>query len=383
VAGRFSFPNFIEGISTVISLRDVFEWRASVFDADLVWNQEQDCVLNALDNTGEIISIVFGEREAAVSMAALRAILSGKPCDLQALQAGEGLVLDWRKVDFCAESLWNWPFFFEEVRALFGFAELGIFAPWDDLGRDSIREPMARLIALSEDLPAWIQSMSDRIGRIAELAPEPGNLAIYHYLMRARYKALARLKFDEGAQLTADELAILSDVTTKRVQNASYEKTAGSPVIDKNGLVTRDSTREWLTRKNYRFSIWQAVAPLLRDGPDWGRDVPAAPEDIVNDGLEDEDEQEEEFVFVPVAADQSRFWPNLLRNGKYTIGAKGREEPESDYFKALERLARMPTPHWRRPNEGGNWGIVAGRSWERVRRRMLETELPKARDAGE
>ncbi len=73
-----------------------------------------------------------------------------------------------------------------------------------------------------------------------------------------------------------------------------------------------------------------------------------------------------DVVFVPVAKDGSWFHPSQCRNSRgYTIGPKGSETPVSDYFEALDALAKAPTPHWRRPNSAGNWGIVAGVSWQR------------------
>src|SRR5690606_20141909 len=121
-------------ILMTISLRDAFDERMSEFDSSLVWNSEQDCVLRALENTGEIVELAFGNRTAAIAMAALRAIVSDRDCSLEDLRTGEGLQLDWRGVEFVAEDLGTWPLLFEEIRVLLGFAELGIFAPWDRAG---------------------------------------------------------------------------------------------------------------------------------------------------------------------------------------------------------------------------------------------------------
>lgn len=71
---------------------------------------------------------------------------------------------------------------------------------------------------------------------------------------------------------------------------------------------------------------------------------------------------------VPVARDGTWFSPALRRAGGYTIGAKGEEQVVADYHQALAQLREMTVPRWRRPNPKGNWGIVAGVSWESVDR---------------
>ncbi|TXN17285.1 hypothetical protein FV219_00500 [Methylobacterium sp. WL122] len=69
---------------------------------------------------------------------------------------------------------------------------------------------------------------------------------------------------------------------------------------------------------------------------------------------------------MPVAKDGSWFEPETCRTQRgYTVGAKGAEIHISDYQEALERLARMPIPRWRRPNAAGGWGLVTGTTWQR------------------
>lgn len=69
---------------------------------------------------------------------------------------------------------------------------------------------------------------------------------------------------------------------------------------------------------------------------------------------------------VPVAKCGSWFGPHLARAGRFTIGAKGKEFPCSSYDEALAALRSMAVPRWRRPNNNGNWGIVAGIRWCRA-----------------
>ncbi|SFQ78273.1 3'-5' exonuclease [Donghicola eburneus] len=71
-------------------------------------------------------------------------------------------------------------------------------------------------------------------------------------------------------------------------------------------------------------------------------------------------------ICVPVAGDGSTFGPELVRKGRYTVGAKGAEEQYDSFDAALAALRQMDTPRWRRPNAAGNWGIVTGRNWTQI-----------------
>ncbi|WP_292069348.1 hypothetical protein [Marivita sp. XM-24bin2] len=72
----------------------------------------------------------------------------------------------------------------------------------------------------------------------------------------------------------------------------------------------------------------------------------------------------EALFLVPVAADGSALGPELARNGRYTVGAKGSELKFDDFEDALKALHKMDTPRWRRPNVAGNWGIAPGLGWK-------------------
>lgn len=366
-----------------ISLRDAFDHRVADYDGSLVWNSEQDCLLRALENTGVIVELVFGAQSAAIAMAALRAVVAEKDCNIDELRAGQGLELDWRAVEFETEKLGTWPVLFEEVRILLGFAELGIFAPWDHAGQADLSPLQASLLQKGDDVSSWVRDVTDRIEQVLRLAPAPEGLKYNPYsdLELVVAKARARLKYDEGTPLLPQDLASLSNVSLKRIQNAAYEKTDSSPVFDKSGFVTPDSAREWLQRKGFRFSLWPAIARLAPLGADWGTDVEVEAEVMVNDDeLVAEPETERDYVFLPVAADQSRFWPEVRTAEGYQIGRKGEERTEPDYFTALEMLSRQPRPYWRRPNSAGHWSIVSGQSWERIPRNTVEAQLRSLND---
>lgn len=70
-------------------------------------------------------------------------------------------------------------------------------------------------------------------------------------------------------------------------------------------------------------------------------------------------------VQVPFAKDGSFFHPMLRkpRTGEYTVGEKDNELSFDSFDRALEYLRIMPVAKWRRPNDAGNWGIVAAARW--------------------
>jgi hypothetical protein len=68
-------------------------------------------------------------------------------------------------------------------------------------------------------------------------------------------------------------------------------------------------------------------------------------------------------VVVPIARDGSKFTPTLKRKTGFWIGEKGAERTVETFEEALSEFRRMQVPRWRRPNEAGNWGIVAGVGW--------------------
>jgi hypothetical protein len=71
-------------------------------------------------------------------------------------------------------------------------------------------------------------------------------------------------------------------------------------------------------------------------------------------------------ILVPFAADGSCFNPSLRcpRTGTYTVGEEGKEITFETFDSALEHIKMMYTPRWRRPNEAGDWEIVAAVIWE-------------------
>lgn len=156
--------------------------------------------------------------------------------------------------------------------------------------------------------------------------------------------AEARLRLDTGRNVAPEQLAALARISLKTMKNMLTPKAGGNELhLDAVGEIARVDALRWLqAREGFRSSVWkEADAP--REDKDLGQ-----------------------VLFVPVAKDGSWFDPvSCRRSGGYTIGPRGAEEPVHEYQEALARLWRMPVPYWRRPNSAGNWGIVAGISWQR------------------
>jgi len=117
-----------------------------------------------------------------------------------------------------------------------------------------------------------------------------------------------------------------------------------------NGGIVALSALSWLQRrKDFLQSIWNE-------------------DERLEEGSEGAAIEAGRVIFVPVARDGSIFNPDLIRGGKYQIGAKGEEQDFDSFEAALDALNAMPVPRWRRPNELGNWGSLSGIAWQRVER---------------
>jgi hypothetical protein len=364
------------------TLRDIFERRLDEFRQGYGF-AEQDEVIRALAVTGEMLDLVFAGNEASVAMTALRSIIAHGSID-----DWDWSKLDERKVDRNWRKAWgeiagfdasSTPPFLDELHDLNAFACFGISPIWNDAAAERLKLPEAehlrQRLAAVQDMPAWVEKVCAKIDQFERLVPRrpDGSIGLEETLA-TRNLARARIKFDQGQALTVHDLAFLSRVTVKRVQNAVYAKTDEAPVVDRNGLIRPEACEPWLSTRDYQPSIWRQVAALYPLGADWGLDIAfeeTEPDCVVDD-----------FVFVPVANDGTMFVPAIRRDGKgheggYTIGAKGSEHVVPDYDAALEKLRKMEAPRWRRPNpESGNWGIVAGQTWKRVRRTELDGLSP-------
>jgi hypothetical protein len=163
--------------------------------------------------------------------------------------------------------------------------------------------------------------------------------------------AEGRLRIDTGRGVKPEQLAALARVSLKTIKNLLTPSAGASELsLDERGEIPAAPALRWLgSREDFKDSLWRS-----------------APEGAPLNSKPTFSEHLGEVLFVPVARDQSWFDPVRCKRAQgYTIGPKGHEIAVSDYREALERLTRMPVPHWRRPNEKGNWGIVTGVGWQR------------------
>lgn len=365
------------------SLKENFEIRLDQF-RDGYGFQEPNEAVSTLAVTGEILDLIFENDEAAMAMTALKEIVAhgiGRTWNWAKLDKVE-TDKNWRETwaDFDAFDKTSTPPFLDELHDLNAFANFGIMPIWNWAGGDTIETPEARhmkeRLEAVKDAPLWVESVCQKIDKLERLAQrnEKGTTE-FNYLIGTRNMARARIKLDLGQAITIHDLALLSCVSVKRIQNAVYAKTDEAPVVDKNGLISPEACEPWLTARDYFPSIWKAVAALYPLGSNWGDDVPYGPSEsskIIDD-----------FIFVPVANDGTMFTPSLSKmtnsanksgvDRGYTIGGKGAETTVEDYQQALNQLSKMETAKWRRPNaESGNWGIVSAQSWKRIRLSELE-----------
>lgn len=328
---------------------------------------EMDEVVRSFAVIGELLDLTFDGKEAATVMTVLKEVIrNGHRNDWSlASIASQPLDSNWRQT---WEDIQGWEDtsttgLIDQLHTLHVFAKFGIDPLWSLAGNPNLTSHMAaRVEQAQRDTPSYIESICVKVDRIRELTGVAFNLSD---TLLARDASRARLKLDNGTPITLHELAALSGVTPKRIQNAIYAKTDEAPLVGKNGLIAPEACEPWLSARDYQRSLWKqvnALAPLVES---WGADI------LLTEV--ERDEVIEDYIFIPVANDGSVFHPGLMREGRYAIGQKGVEQAIESFEQALDQLSKMETPRWRRPNsESGNWGIVSGQSWKRVRRGDLD-----------
>lgn len=357
----------------MVTIREAFEARLEEFQHGYEW-EETDQAVRALTITGELLDLMFPGDEAAIAMMAMRRIIAHgtrgewKWSGLEVRELDRNWRDTWQEIDGWGES--STPPFLDGLHDLNAFANFGIIPLWNLAGCEDLDQPegshLAERLAMAGEVPAYVESICQAVDRLEHLLPQG---AAIESILRTRDQARARLALDQGQAISLQGLALLSGVSTKRIQNAIYAKTDEAPVVGKDGLISPDACQTWLNTRDFRHSIWAQVQALYPLGTDWGRDV---------EFEQSEAETTADYVFVPVANDGSLFAPSLRREGKgheggFTIGAKGSERAVPDFDEALQQLHKMDAPRWRRPNsESGNWGVVTGQSWKRIRWSDLE-----------
>jgi hypothetical protein len=363
----------------MVTLRNIFDERMDEFMPAYSFT-EQDEVVRSFAVIGELLDLAFPGPEAALVMTALKRIIAhgqGREWDWAKLNADDtdnNWRATWENIDGWNDS--SSPPFLDELHDLNAFANFGVIPIWSFAGSPELKTEhgsnMAVRLNSAENVPVYIEGICSKIDRLAKLLARhdgPGHPVIGQTLS-TRDQARARLALDQNEPISLHALALLSGVTTKRIQNAIYAKTDEAPLVGKNGLIAPEACEPWLNARDYQWSIWKQVSALGPLSKNWGEDT----------AFEESDPRRifEDYIFVPVANDGSYFAPALRREGKktdggFTIGPKGDEEVVADFDDALERLAKMETPRWRRPNpESGIWGIVSGQTWKRTRKADLE-----------
>ena len=330
---------------------------------------------------GEMLDMVFIGDEAPMTMSILEKVIAkGRRsgwgwAKLEDVKPDENWRETWSQMDGWNSS--STPPFLDELHDLSAFAEYGIITVWEmatSVADASSTESHVRdRIEQVKSVAKWVEGICAKIDQFERLVMrnDTGKTELF-YLTAVRDHARARIKYDGGEALTVSELAILSGVSMKRLQNAIYAQSEGAPTVSKGGVIATDACKRWLEDRDFKASIWKEVVSLYPLHPGWGRDVEYQPNQ--------ENVQHDDFIFVPVSADGLVFHPGLKRgrdaDGAFKVGAKGSEEAVADFDVALAKLSRMQTPRWRRPNkESGSWGIVSGQSWKRVRRSEIEEKV--------
>ncbi|WP_196503476.1 hypothetical protein [Aestuariivirga litoralis] len=267
------------------------------------------------------------------------------------------------------ESGWreNWLSAWSELgasKASDYFVDLNQFA-FFGLCPDHVTRGDANTIGLTKN--ALARSIHSFVQRGRELLSSiPADWGENIELKRTVLAAEARIATDMGRPVSIEQLAALCRVGEKSIRNLLTPKTGDPDMKSNGGMIDAADAQRWLKKRgDYKSSIWWTTQnAIATEGQ-----VEAAKGSGVLD----------EVVFVPVARDGSWFHPVECRNARgYTVGSKGSEAPIADYFEALKLLAKAPTPSWRRPNENGHWGIVAGYQWARKE----ASELHKLLDEG-
>lgn len=170
---------------------------------------------------------------------------------------------------------------------------------------------------------------------------------------RTLHLAQGRFTLDTGRPIDAATLAMLGDVSERRIRNMMAGKER-SFTPDTDGRIPAEEALSWLhgRPKVFRPSVWRDQNTF--------EDLAARPAEV------------DDAVFVPVAADNSVFHPGLARDGRFAIG-RGRTEMLCDTFEeAVVALQKMVDPVWQRPTPRGLWTTVSATRWARYDRADLD-----------
>lgn len=339
-----------------------FEERLATF-LEGYTEEETDTFARSLVTVGDMVEAGFGGERAAGVMNALLQVITAQAVPATLKFSGRD---EWRQdlVDMNVSADTNFPAAMQRAQDLNSFAYYGILASWARI-RDGETE-----VGLEEsitDVPAYVEGTIAGLEKFMSLFGKAADTWGFDQIERTILAARGRLKIDQNQPLSVHELAALSKVITKRLQNAMYTKSDEAPIANENGLIAPASAERWLNNRAYLPSIWQSYTAVRA----WNED----PETDLAEKASDDTVETDEFLFVPEAADGTVFGPSCGRESsgvtRYTIGEKGDERSFDNFEEALNALTKMVVPRWRRPNPRGIYGIVRAERWRRVSRAQL------------
>lgn len=326
--------------------------------------EEVDTFVRSLVTIGDMVEAGFGAERAAQIMSALEQVIIARSApEAVSLSTDPGWRDRFRDMNISAET--DLPLPLVRAQDLNAFAYFGILASWDQI-QDGV--PARGLEDSIIDVPRYVEDTIALLERFMGLFGGQAESWGFGVIERTILAARARLNIDRGTPLSVHELAALTRVIPKRLQNAMYAKSDEAPITNAEGLIPPASAARWLENRDYLPSIWESFVAVR--GWEQERDQGVAENDPADtDGSDD-------FVFVPEASDGNIFGPRSCGRGadgelRYTIGNKGDEQTFANYDEALAALTTMVVPRWRRPNPRGNYGIVRAERWRRVSRREL------------
>lgn len=290
----------------------------------------------------------YGQRATALVIEVLSPVPPGPESEAvrERLHAGDTTLLEDGAVDI------DWLDISAELGHLFAYARYG---------HGRCADPGASRADIEALIGHFHRVVTDSALRAAAITG-------FDWLEETLAAAEARWATDHGRSVAPDDLAALANVKPKTIANLVSAREIAS---DGEGRIPAAEALRYLERRDgFVRSTWHHPAE------------PPQPE--ANAAASSLAEQ----VFVPVDSDGNPFLPNIARPGRdrvarYAIGAKSDPEFVEDYWEALDRLARMPTPRWRRPpmSGKGGWSLVSAQDgWRRFARSDLEKMLANVRD---
>ncbi|SFP99817.1 hypothetical protein [Tranquillimonas alkanivorans] len=279
---------------------------------------------------GEVLEIMVGEQLTAKAMEQITGPLGywGEDWKDALHEARYGLFSEWRL---------GAPLHDMAAYAIYGIDLHATAADTAQISQQRIvnllREVERFLKAV--DLDAWIGSRDSEFSKIYGMAR-------------------GRFVLDHGHPVRPEDLALLGGVSPSRMRAMVSGDTA---VLkrDDNKRIPATEALSWLEgRETFFPSIWRDQRPSA-------------------DEIDDEHQEKvEDFIFIPVASDGSRFTPDLDTGRGFILGPKADQRRYDNYDEALAELVRMKPPRWRRPApKSGVPSIVIGQTWERVSRSEL------------